>query len=155
MWKFIRKYAFFVAVLAFVVSCDSHLRYEQFEAVNKQGWNYKNDVYFTVPIENVKPKELIIAVRNTADYQKSNLWLFLTLTTPSGTILRDTLDCPLADDYGYWLGDGFSGLYLTKHLVKDVKLEEQGDWRLAITQGMRQDSIKGIQEIGVLVREQE
>ncbi len=155
MSKIIGKIVVWLGVLMAFISCDSSLKYEHFEAVNEQGWHYEKVLNFDIPTEDAKPKQLLIAVRNTADYQRANLWLFLELKSPSGTVLRDTLDCPLADDYGYWLGSGFSGLYLTEHLVKKAKIAQKGDWKLTVMHGMRQDTIKGIKEIGVFVKDVE
>lgn len=149
MHKFICGLLFSV----FFFSCDSNLQYETFQKVDVAAWNYQEKLHFTIPVKESGRASVTIAIRNTADYEKANLWLFLYFTSPSGKILQDTVNCPLADDYGYWLGSGFSGLYLTEHTLENRNYcEEQGDWQLTITQGMRQDDIKGISEVGVLVR---
>lgn len=136
-----------------LLSCDENLRYESFQKVNEEAWSYKDTVAFSVLVEK---KELVLfslALRNTNDFQNANIWLFLSTESPSGKVQKDTLNCPLADDYGYWLGSGFSGLYLTEHLLdKMIDFDEQGDWNISVTHGMRADSIKGIREVGLLVR---
>ncbi len=148
----IPKLVFWTLFLFFCISCNSNLCYETFEKVNVEGWDYKNEKHFTIPVRQIGKKDITIAIRNTANYEKANLWLFLTVKSPEGNILRDTIDCPLADDYGYWLGSGFSGLYLTEHLLKNNNYcYQEGDWEITLTHGMRQEKIKGIQEIGILV----
>ncbi len=145
---------FAIAFFLFLGSCDNGLRYEKFQKVDAEAWNFKDELNFKVPIAQETTKQLEIAVRNTADYQKANLWLFLTVTSPLGKVVKDTIDCPLADDYGYWLGDGFSGLYLTTHTVnKSIPFNEKGDWEVKITHGMREDAVKGVREVGVLIKE--
>lgn len=136
-------------------SCDTKLTYETFRKVDETAWNYHNVQQFIIPIQEEENLRMSIALRNTAAYQKANIWLFLTLQSPSGKEQRDTLNCLLADDYGYWLGSGFSGLYLTEHPISEVtRFNEKGDWKLTITHGMRDDNIKGIKEVGVLLRKE-
>lgn len=136
-------------------SCDTKLTYETFKKVDETAWNYHNEQQFIIPIQEEEHYRMSIALRNTANYQKANLWLFITLSSPSGKEQRDTINCLLADDYGYWLGSGFSGLYFTEHnLPKTITFDEKGDWKLAITHGMREDDIKGIKEVGVLLRKE-
>ncbi len=137
----------------FFIACSNNLCYETFEKVNVEGWDYKNEKRFSIPVQQTEKKEVTIAIRNTGNYERANLWLFLTVKSPEGNIVKDTINCPLADDYGYWLGSGFSGLYLTEHTLKSNNYcTEKGNWEITLTHGMRQDTIKGIQEIGVLVR---
>lgn len=151
----VNKIVFVIAFTVFLYSCDGSLYYEKFRKVDVAAWNYKDEINFTVPIDKGVPSRMRIAVRNTDTYQKANLWLFLSLTSPSGRVLRDTIDCPLADDFGYWLGSGFSGLYLTEHRVEQQNLfNEEGSWKVTITHGMREDTIKGIQEVGILVNKE-
>ncbi len=137
----------------FCIACNNNLCYETFEKVNVKGWDYSNEKHFSIPVQQTEKKEITVAIRNTSDYERANLWLFLKVKTPDGNILRDTINCPLADDYGYWLGSGFSGLYLTEHTLKSgAYCTEKGNWEITLTHGMRQDTIKGIQEVGILVR---
>ncbi|PVX52236.1 gliding motility-associated lipoprotein GldH [Balneicella halophila] len=150
------KHLFLVFFGFLYFSCDTSLSYETFREVDENAWNYSNEKKFLIPIKDVQPLELSLAVRNTNKYQKANLWLFLSLRSPSGNLQRDTLNCLLADDYGYWLGDGFSGLYLTEHkMPHSISFDEIGDWELTVTHGMREERIKGIREVGVLLRKKE
>lgn len=147
------KYMLFVFFSILLLSCDKDLRYEKFQKVDTQAWHYKDNLLFNVSATNEETVDLTVALRNTTDFQHANLWLFLSIQSPSGKVLKDTLNCLLADNYGYWLGSGFSGLYLTEHrLSKPVFLNEKGDWSVKVTHGMRTDSIQGIQEVGILVR---
>ncbi len=153
--KTIHKIFVFLTITSFIfISCNNGVYYEKFEKVNVSNWNYKDSIFFKIPVEDTKKKKLFVNLRNTADYEKANLWLFITLLSPSGERIKDTIDCPLADDYGYWLGSGFSGLYLSEHLLnKEIHFDKKGEWSISITHGMRAESIKGIQEVGILVKE--
>lgn len=147
---------YLVILLSFLLlSCDSKLRYEHFEKVDEKAWDYKKTLRFLVPVEQAESASLTVALRNTTAYQNANLWLFVALRSPSGEVQRDTLNCLLADEYGYWLGSGFSGLYFTEHkLPRTVVFDEIGEWEVSITQGMRQDTLQGITDVGILVRKQ-
>lgn len=136
-----------------LLSCDKNLIYEHFQKVDEQAWNYKDVLQFSISVQKKESVLFSVALRNTSDFQNANIWLFLSIESPSGKVQQDTLNCLLANDYGYWLGSGFSGLYLTEHsLDKLIDFDEQGDWNVRVTHGMREDSIQGISEVGLLIR---
>lgn len=150
------KWLWAVLLSLSLFSCDKGLRYEAFQKVDEQAWDYRNGVQFVVPIQEEETLQLSVALRNTAAYEHANIWLFLSIQSPSGKLQNDTLDCSLADDYGYWLGSGFSGLYLTEHaLAKEISFDEKGEWSIEVTHGMRADSISGIKEVGILLKAQQ
>lgn len=131
---------------------DKSIVFEGFKTVEKKGWSYKKPVEFAVELKAKENLDLAVVVRNTTDFNFSNLWLFVTSLSPSGVVVKDTVSCVLADDYGYWLGKGFSGLYLTEHLIKKQQTFEKGEWVFSIEQGMREEAVEGIQEVGLILR---
>lgn len=148
------KYYLMIFCFVLALACtDKSIVFEGFETADKNGWNYKEPVEFSVELMTKKELNMSVVIRNTTDFNFSNLWLFVTTLSPSGVVSKDTISCVLADDYGYWLGKGFSGLYLSEHLVKNQKLFEKGEWLFSIEQGMREDTIQGIQEVGLVLKE--
>lgn len=146
-----KKWAFILLLFTCTLGCVGNAIYEKFEPINKEGWNAKDMKTFNFEVVDLQPFSVCVALRNTTDYTKANLWLFVTTVSPSGYVAKDTLDCPLADDYGYWLGSGFSGLYETKHLLFLNEKPEQGKWTVTVQQAMRSDNVIGIKELGLIV----
>lgn len=145
-----KKY-FILIFIPFFCGCGGNSLYEKFENVDVDGWEESDIKTFT--FENPKQEEIVVEIflRNTDKYPKENLWLFVTTMLPTQEVIKDTIDCPLADDYGYWLGDGFSGLYTTKHILPKEK-NLKGKWTITVQQAMRQNPIPGIKEVGLVVK---
>ena len=68
---------------------------------------------------------------------------------PVGPLRRDTVEFLLADDYGKWYGQGFSLFHSSFSLKKRYKFPMEGQYTFGFRQGMRKDSLPGIQEIGL------
>ena len=84
-------------------------------------------------------------------YPFQNLWLFIDDEQPFGPLLRDTIECMLANDYGKWLGKGVS-IYETSFLIKKAYyFPIEGEYTFSLRQGMRAKSIPGIEEVGLRV----
>lgn len=147
-----KTYLIFLGFLLAVGCTDKSIVFEGFKTVDRKGWNYKEPIEFSVELNTAQDLSMEVIVRNTTDFNFSNLWLFVTSLSPSGVVAKDTISCVLADDYGYWLGKGFSGLYLTEHLIEEQKSFEKGEWVFSIEQGMRDEIIEGIQEVGLVLK---
>ena len=79
----------------------------------------------------------------------SNLYLFLDFTFPNGKNRRDTLGCTLADARGNWFGSGTGSLIDHRISFKeDFEFPIKGRYNLRVTQGMRQDPLKGVTDLG-------
>lgn len=148
----INKYIFIFLLLVVANACMSDSIYERFENIKDEKWNSDDIKNFSFEITESDSFRVNIALRNTNDYKKANLWLFITTVSPKGLVKKDTLDCLLADDYGYWLGDGFSGLYSTSHFLFERRDSMLGKWTISIQQAMRADVVEGIEKVGVIVK---
>ena len=79
----------------------------------------------------------------------SNLYLFLDLTFPNGKNRRDTLGCALADTRGNWFGSGIGDIIDHRISFKEnFTFPIEGRYNLRVTQGMRQDPLLGVTDIG-------
>ena len=83
-------------------------------------------------------------------YSYSNIFLFVTTTSPGGQWIKDTLEMPLANSRGKWLGSGIGDLYFIRQLFKyNVRFPTSGVYTFKIVQGMRDTDLKGIRDIGL------
>ena len=100
------------------------------------------------------PYDFLLVVRHNEVYPYQNMWLFCTFgiddTLPP--MLTDTIEFFLADDRGRWLGNG--GL---QHIEMPVLFEQcyqipdTGQYRFTIQHGMRDELLRGISDVGVIV----
>jgi len=141
-----------IAVLA-LYSCDRSGVYEENISTAKNTWNENDIAKFQVDIsDTVLYHNVYLNIRNTTDYPNSNLFLFITTTSPAGFSQTDTLECLLADEQGNWLGKGFG--YIRDNRVpfkQDIRFPMKGVYKFEIKQAMRTDELKGIASIGVRV----
>ncbi|MBS2210371.1 gliding motility lipoprotein GldH [Carboxylicivirga mesophila] len=139
--------------LIVVSSCDRGVVFDQYVTIPKGGWHVDSMAVFKVDIESTEqPYNVILNVRNRSNYPNSNLWLFVEVVSPSGQTMQDKVDCVLADDAGRWIGSGWGDLYHAKIPYQlGVKFAETGAYSFRIVQGMRDEDLEGIHNIGLRV----
>lgn len=144
-------------VMLLIASCDENRVLDDYKAIPPSGWERDSLVDFNVDITNTSHKyNLYLNVRNKTSYSYSNLWLFVEIIEPDSTIKKDTTEIILADPDGKWLGEGFDGL---KTHVKPFKsyftFDQAGVYNIKIQQGMRENNLKGINDIGFRIEKTE
>ena len=143
--------ALFLTVCA--ASCNNNDVFTQFKTLPEEGWHKDSLAVFDVPITDISANyNIYVNIRNNNRYPYQNFWFFKTQITPDGTIVNDTIECYLADNRGKWLGSGIGAVYEMSVLCEqNVRFEKEGIYQYKITQGMREDVLRGIQDIGLQV----
>ncbi|MDR1981741.1 MAG: gliding motility lipoprotein GldH [Tannerellaceae bacterium] len=134
------------------VSCENKAVYDQYQVIENALWEKDKEYYFTFEVQDISvPYTITFEVRNNNWYPYQNLWIFYSEEKPIGSIRRDTLECMLADETGKWYGHGIS-LHQSGFPVRTNYLfPHEGQYTFGFRQGMRNDALKGIQEIGLRV----
>lgn len=116
-------------------------------------WPAEKFYRFEVPVnDTVGAYNIYLQVRNDGRYEYSNLWLFIRTNSPTGAILRDTVECRLANDQGRWEGRGSGGRFsLEIPLRYRVKFPNPGVYIFEIDQGMREKQLKYITDLGLRI----
>ena len=148
---------FFILSLVIFYSCDNNRIFEKNKAVPEKGWNKDSVIAFEVPItDTLVQYNFYINVRNDIKYKYSNLWLFIEINQPDGNSVADTFEVALADPTGKWLGEGFGGVKNRQVIFKrNVYYPVSGDYKINVRQGMREDVLKGITDIGIRLERKE
>ncbi|MDR0743056.1 MAG: gliding motility lipoprotein GldH [Tannerella sp.] len=136
----------------FCFSCSNDTVYNKFQPVRGKAWDKESEYYFRFEIKDrTIPYHVRIQVRNNNTYRYQNLWLLCEEEQPDGTVFRDTLECMLADDFGKWAGNGVT-LYQSEFpLRSNYHFPDTGAYTLNIRHGMRDDLLKGIEDIGLFI----
>ena len=152
MNKFV-KYLFGLVVAIVMVACNSDIVYDGSVRVANPTWHADSVARFEIVIEDtILDYQSGILIRNSGDYAYQNLWLFVTEIAPDSTITCDTIQYFLADNYGRWLGSGIGSLYTNIYYYKeDLRYSQEGVYTYEIRQGMRDEELKGITNIGVQI----
>jgi gliding motility-associated lipoprotein GldH len=140
-------------LLLIAAACDSRRVYEDYEAVDENGWMPRDQKHFEVMIrDTLKLYNLYINVRNTSDYPYSNLFLFVHTRFPDGKQFTDTVECQLADPSGKWLGKGPGKIKDNQFTFrKGINFPHGGRYTFSIEQAMRENYLKGIHDIGLRI----
>lgn len=141
------------AALCLLAGCDEDATYSTYRTIQPKEWDKGTAYNFSFHIDDTTVVyDLYVHLRNNNLYPYQNLWIFGEESGPENYIAEDTLNCILADDYGKWLGHGIS-LFESAHLLHGVyRFPHKGEYHFSFRQGMRDDSLRGIQEIGLEVR---
>ncbi len=155
VWRLLRGYAILLIGLALslcLASCTSRTVYSEFQDVPHSGWAADSAFSFTFDItDTLSAYDLLIHVRHTQQYPYQNMWLFVEGVTPTGSG-TDTIEFYLADQRGQWLGNGWGNLREMPVLyMHNVTFPASGSYTCRISQGMRDETLRGINDIGLTI----
>jgi gliding motility-associated lipoprotein GldH len=150
----IRKHNIIISVLICFLyfSCEKNAIYDQYQAIDNTSWEKDKEYYFTFDVSDISiPYNVSLEIRNNNLYPYQNLWIFCNEEQPIGPLQRDTIECLLADDFGKWYGSGISLFQSSFPIRKNHLFPHKGQYTFSFRQGMRDNSLPGIQEIGLRV----
>ena len=152
MAQTIAKYLSFLTLIFLLSSCNLSAVYEGNVDVGAEGWAYDQAARFEVDInDSISNHSFFVNIRNDNTYRYSNLFVFLTTQFPNGNVTRDTIEFVLANDAGKWLGKGWGPVKENKVQLKDnLRFPITGTYVFLIQQAMRDDTLKGISDVGLI-----
>jgi len=133
-----------------LLGCDRHVVFENNVAISQEGWKQDHPVQFEWDVtDTISLHNFYVSIRNGEGYPYSNIFLFVSMEFPNGKLSVDTIDCPLADRDGHWLGSGLGDLYDNRIIFKErKKFPMAGHYRITIQQAMRQENLEEIHDVG-------
>lgn len=140
--------------LSFLFSCNNkNIVYEKTKEFPNAEWQIDDVQKFNVEIDDTLANyDFSIIIRNTIDYNYANLFVFLNTLTPDDEIAKDTLQFLLADKEGKWLGKGKGNFKESVFLLQHgLKFSQAGTYSFEFTQGMREETLVGIADIGIRI----
>jgi gliding motility-associated lipoprotein GldH len=79
--------------------------------------------------------------------------LFITTSSPGNETVHDTIEFILSDAEGHWLGKGLGSVNsMLVPYKRNIKFHYMGIYTFGIQQGMRQDDLRGIVDIGMRIQ---
>lgn len=138
-------------IMSLFISCQFNVVYDKVVAIENSKWEKNKLREFNVDInDTVSLYDFYLVVYNTTEYRYSNFFVFLSTEFPNGNLSRDTIECILADASGRWHGKGWSNVKETDILLKsNLKFPLKGNYKFSIQQAMRNDTLIGINRIGL------
>ncbi len=149
-----RKRCFLICMAScfFVLhACQSNCIYNEYKEIPNYKWKMDNVLKFEIDIADTTAiYNLDFGIRNTGVYPYSNIWFFVTKTSPKGIVFNDKFEGTLANEKGEWLGSGFGNIYdLNIPYQQKISFLELGTYSFEIVHGMRDLELKGVANVGL------
>lgn len=143
-----------IFTMLFIVACNSPDIYDKYKPVDKNGWHKEDIIAFDPEIpDTTNQYNFIVNLRHTTDYKYRNIYFFTTTHFPNGDVSRDTIELMLAGKSGEWKGKGFGSVKTYRQmLLRGVRFDQQGRYVFEFRQAMRQDTLKGLEDIGLQIQ---
>ena len=146
-----RKAVLLVVISVLLLSCQQGVVFTEFRSVGASGWSADSVLVFApVLVDSVATYDMQLTVRHTDRYAYQNLWMFVDVRQDSLVLRRDTIEVMLANERGEWLGGGVSK-YTLPLLYLEGELLKKGGYDILVQQGMREDILRGITDVGLKV----
>ena len=145
---------FIFGIVVFFASClDQNSVYYQYVSIDPSGWHKDSIVTFDANItDTTSYYNVIIEIRHRNEYPYQNLYLFVNSLSPDSISVGDTLNCILADVQGRWYGSGIgSNKNLPILYMPEIKFPQEGVYIFNVQQGMREEILEGVSDIGLKV----
>ncbi len=140
--SFLKKYTAFCLCLM-MFSCENPFYYEKTHDFKGNEWFLDEKVDFSVDQSDTNARyDFFIDLRHQAEYPYQNFWIFMDTKSPSGIILKDTIELKLANYQGKWLGKTASGNLISHHIqiAKNQNLPEPGTYIFSLWNGSREEN---------------
>lgn len=143
----------FLLLTLVAIGCESGVYYDKQVAVDQHGWLPSDEAVFEVNVtDTTQIFNFLLEVRNNIDYPYANTFFFIHTLFPDGSIAYDTLEFPLADPSGRWLGRR-TGRYIDTryYFRRNARFPQEGTYQFAISNGMRDSAITGLHDVGLRI----
>ena len=156
----IKKILIIALVSISFVACTPKTVYSEFQSLPVAGWHQDSVLRYLFMIDDtVNEYDVLICVRHTEVYPYQNMWLFCSMGVPADSLTiwqNDTIEFYLADDRGRWLGNRSVGCEEMPVLfAQNLRFHRAGEYQFLISQAMRDEWLKGVYDMGLVVRKSE
>lgn len=149
--------SFIIPFISLIASCDPNRFYEDNREITGGVWDMNQRLSFDIEVPDTTAKyNLYFNVRNTDDYPFSNLYVFAHIDFPNGKKGVDTVELPLTNPDGSWIGTGQGDVHDCQLIFrKDVRFPVAGKYHMEVEQAMRMEKLPGIKDFGVRIERAE
>lgn len=131
-------------------SCGNEVVFSKYHTFENNEWLAKDKVTFDLEITDTQNlNNILLKVRHADAYPYSNIFLFVTTSYPDGKVMTDTMEIMLANNKGEWMGSGAGDIFdFEVPVKKNVKFPLAGKYKFEFVQGMREDPLPFIMDLG-------
>jgi len=147
-----------LSVLCIIEGCTSLDLFEKSVPLPAQRWESTFRPSFDFIISDTKARyDVALVLRHRDRYHYNNIWLRISITDPLGKNYSFDTDLLLGTNESGWLGAGMDDIYehrisLQKELLTaGVSFRQNGTYRFAIEQLMREDPLEEVMNVGLRI----
>jgi gliding motility-associated lipoprotein GldH len=143
----------FLILLAFAAACGNTYHYDAERELPDGVWPYADSVAFDFTIADTAARyNLYLDLAHADTFSKQNVYLRFHTVFPDGKRASSVLSFDLFNSLGAANGACRGGrCTLQSVLQQNARFAQAGDYRLVVEQWMRQDSLRGIYRVGMMV----
>lgn len=142
-------------VIAIGCSRPGNGKFSNYVALPDDGWAYGDSVTVVAQgLDSVESRQITIGLCHSDEYLYRNLWLEVSYRDRTGAFVRDSVNVPMADSHGRWLGQGLGATYQNETSVPR-KANIGDSTRISVRHIMRVDTLRGLTKIGIAVENAE
>lgn len=155
-YSLIRNSALILVTVLVATACNNDVFHTETIHLKNNEWKAADTLFYTFDSKDtLSAYDFYFEIRNTTDYDMQNLYLFITAYYPDNSFSRDTAECILAAPDGKWFGKGMGKHKDNRFLFrKGVHFRKPGNYIIAVNQAMRVDDLKGISDVGILIKKE-
>ncbi len=143
----------FMAIGLFLTSCQTIPLYEQTTIFPEHSWSAKqaNTYQFNITDTNASYKVYFV-IRHHNAYHYKNIWLKLSIQSPSDSTTIQNLNLNMADEGKGWLGTGMDDIFDQRIPLKNTPTHfKKGITTFTLEHTMREDPLQNILSTGIRV----
>jgi len=143
-----------ILFLVVLVSCSSTPTYEKSYGFNGNEWPQNVKPSFTVEIKDTtKEYNFVLTLRTTTEYKYSNLWIYMSTSTPDGQKAREPFEIKITNPDGTWAGKKTGTIVENSIYFRKRKLPKPGKYVFQLEQGITNSFVDEVLDVGLLVEE--
>lgn len=155
-----KKVLIIALVSLLFIACTPKTVFSEFQTLPVHGWHQDSVLTYSLVMEDtVNPYDVLICVRHTEVYPYQNMWLFCSFGSLVDSVpvwSNDTIEFYLADDRGRWLGNNsVSYMEMPVLFAQNHRFQRAGEYQFTIMQAMRETELRGVSDVGLMVRRSE
>lgn len=150
----LRTYCLLILPLLLFSACSNkEVFFDEMVEIPDHVWKHSDMIQFKVDVKDtVNTFDFFVNVRHTKSYGYSNLYVFLHTIAPDGRKMIDTLEFPMADQEGNYVGNVSGGLVLNRIIVKqETRFPKSGTYTFVVEQAMRDEELPEITDVGLSI----
>ncbi len=141
-----------VLFMFLILGCSSDPTYEKTYGFSNGQWAQNVKPSFTVEIQNTtKEYDFTLTLRTTTEYKYSNLWIYMSTTTPDGQKAREPFEIKITNPDGTWAGKKTGTVVENSIYFRKRKLPQTGKYIFQIEQGITNSIVDEVLDIGLLI----